>query len=64
MIVCHCRRVTSATVEAAIGSGAGTVGDVTVACRAGGRCGSCQPLIEALIAQVGDRGGQLAIVAA
>lgn len=64
MIVCHCRRVSSAAVEAAIGAGAGTVSDVTVACRAGGNCGSCRSTIEALLAEVGDRTERLGTVAA
>jgi assimilatory nitrate reductase electron transfer subunit len=54
VIVCHCRRVNGATVEAAILSGATTVGEVTKRSRAGERCGSCCPTIEALLRRVAE----------
>jgi NAD(P)H-nitrite reductase large subunit len=50
MIVCHCERVSDTAVETAIASGAGTVPEVTVRSRAGGRCGSCRVTIETLLA--------------
>lgn len=50
MVVCHCERVTSAVITATIAAGAATVNDVTGKCRAGGRCGSCRPTIESLLA--------------
>lgn len=51
MVVCHCNRVNDATVGAAISAGASNVGEVTSACRAGGRCGRCWETIEALLAE-------------
>jgi bacterioferritin-associated ferredoxin len=54
VIVCHCERVGSAAVEAAIGAGATSVSEVTERCGAGGDCGSCWSTIEALLA-VGDQ---------
>jgi bacterioferritin-associated ferredoxin len=54
VIVCHCERVGRAAVEAAIGAGATSVGEVTERCGAGGDCGSCWSTIEALLA-IGDR---------
>jgi bacterioferritin-associated ferredoxin len=54
VVVCHCERVTSAVIAAAIAGGAATVGDVTGTCRAGGRCGSCRPTIESLLAAPPD----------
>lgn len=52
VIVCHCNRVNGAAVEAAISSGASTVAEVTRRSRAGSRCGSCCPTIEALLEKV------------
>jgi bacterioferritin-associated ferredoxin len=49
MVICHCRRVSSSVIEAAIAGGAATVADVTGRCGAGGRCGSCVTSIEALL---------------
>jgi NAD(P)H-nitrite reductase large subunit len=49
VVVCHCERVTSAVIAAAIAGGAATVDEVTGSCRAGGRCGSCRPTIESLL---------------
>jgi bacterioferritin-associated ferredoxin len=54
VIICHCERVSDAVVHAAIACGADTVTDVTVRCRAGGRCGSCVSTIESLLATVAD----------
>jgi bacterioferritin-associated ferredoxin len=55
VIVCHCERVSSAIVEATIAAGATTADEVTRACRAGGRCGTCRVTVEALLeAVVGD----------
>lgn len=49
MHVCSCRRVTDRTVEAAILSGAGTIGDLTARCAAGGGCGGCWPELQRLL---------------
>jgi bacterioferritin-associated ferredoxin len=50
MVICHCRRVSSAIIEAVIGAGADSVDEVTARCGAGGRCGSCRLSIEDLLA--------------
>lgn len=49
MIVCHCNVVNDREIRRAIETGAETVVEVTRACGAGGRCGSCTPAIEALL---------------
>jgi bacterioferritin-associated ferredoxin len=55
MIVCHCERVAGVTVEATIAAGAATLHEVTQMCRAGGRCGSCRVMVEAMLAARADR---------
>lgn len=50
MVICHCQRVTSAVIEAAIERGADSVAEVTASCQAGTRCGSCLATIELLLA--------------
>jgi bacterioferritin-associated ferredoxin len=55
MYVCHCEGVTDTTVDAAIGSGARCIEDVTARCGAGGGCGSCHETLEALLAATLDR---------
>jgi bacterioferritin-associated ferredoxin len=47
--VCHCKAVTDRTVDAAIASGASTVPEITARCTAGGGCGGCHHLLEALL---------------
>ena len=59
MYVCICHAVTSAQVEAAIESGAGSVSEVTSACRAGGDCGSCHAAIDAMIDRRCDHSGPI-----
>ncbi len=49
MYVCHCMAVTDRTIDAAISSGARSVDEVTERCHAGGGCGSCHSLLQALI---------------
>ena len=56
-MVCVCETVGAGRIRAAIAAGAGTVDAVTVACRAGGNCGSCRPEIQSLIAAHGARQG-------
>ncbi|MGH9188300.1 MAG: (2Fe-2S)-binding protein [Acidimicrobiales bacterium] len=51
MVVCHCRAVNDRLIRAEIESGALSCDQVADRCGAGSDCGSCQPLIEALIAQ-------------
>ncbi|HLI00462.1 MAG TPA: (2Fe-2S)-binding protein [Acidimicrobiales bacterium] len=48
-VVCHCHGVRRGEIVGAIAAGAGTVGQVTEACGAGGTCGRCWPEIEALL---------------
>jgi len=49
MVVCHCKAVSDRTVDAAIASGATTVPEITARCTAGGGCGGCHRLLEALL---------------
>ena len=52
-LICACFGVSERTIETAIGENLlATVAEVTRACRAGGGCGSCQPLIEDILADV------------
>ena len=49
MYVCVCFAITEEEVKSAITSGAGSVSEVTRACRAGGDCGSCHGMIETML---------------
>jgi bacterioferritin-associated ferredoxin len=49
MVVCHCKAVSDRTVDSAIASGATTVDEITAWCTAGGGCGGCHSLLEALL---------------
>lgn len=49
MYVCHCKAVTDRTIDAAIASGARTIAEVTARCRAGGGCGGCHGVLQALV---------------
>jgi bacterioferritin-associated ferredoxin len=49
MVVCHCKAVSDRTVDAAIASGASTVSEITDRCTAGGGCGGCHRMLEALL---------------
>jgi bacterioferritin-associated ferredoxin len=53
MVVCHCNAVNDRTIFAEIESGAADVATVADRCGAGARCGSCQPVVERLLAQFG-----------
>jgi bacterioferritin-associated ferredoxin len=55
MLVCHCFVIRASDVQSAIARGARTPGDVARACRAGGGCGGCRPVIEELIDRHGVR---------
>jgi bacterioferritin-associated ferredoxin len=63
VIVCHCERVGSAAVQAAIGAGATTVSEVTERCGAGGDCGSCWFTIESMLLAVGHAGPTVEVAA-
>ncbi|HET6665633.1 MAG TPA: (2Fe-2S)-binding protein [Acidimicrobiales bacterium] len=49
MVICHCNAVNDAAIRAEIDAGAVDVEEVTARCGAGDRCGSCRPVIEALL---------------
>jgi bacterioferritin-associated ferredoxin len=49
MFVCHCRVVSSVTIEREIAAGASTVAEIGARCEAGTKCGRCQPVIEVLL---------------
>jgi bacterioferritin-associated ferredoxin len=53
MVVCHCNAVNDQAIRASIESGAVDAIDVAEHCGAGASCGSCQPLVERLLAQFG-----------
>jgi len=63
MILCLCRGVSDHTVDHVIASGADTVDAVERACGAGGDCGACGELLEALVERARERqyGGATAI---
>ncbi len=50
MIVCSCKGITDRQVTAAIRAGARTLEDLGMACAAGIKCGSCRPMLEAILA--------------
>ncbi len=52
MVVCHCTAVNDRAIRAEIEAGALHVEDVAARCGAGERCGSCVPVIEAMLALV------------
>jgi bacterioferritin-associated ferredoxin len=49
MVVCHCKAVSDRTVEAPEAIAASTVPEITARCTAGGGCGGCHRLLEALL---------------
>jgi bacterioferritin-associated ferredoxin len=55
MYVCHCKVVNDQTVNAAIASGARSVSEVTARCTAGGGCGGCHDVLQAMIDAVASR---------
>jgi bacterioferritin-associated ferredoxin len=64
MVVCHCKAVSDHTVDAAIASGATTVSEITDRCTAGGGCGGCHSLLEALLEATSPERESLAASAA
>lgn len=64
MVVCHCKAVSDRTVDAAIASGATTVDEITARCTAGGGCGGCHGLLEALLKATAPDRGPIAVSAA
>jgi len=55
MFVCHCKVVNDQVVNAAIASGARSVAEVTNLCTAGGGCGGCHTMLQAMIDAVETR---------
>ncbi|HRW38100.1 MAG: (2Fe-2S)-binding protein [Acidimicrobiales bacterium] len=53
MVVCHCNAVSDREIRSEILAGALGADEVAVRCGAGGRCGSCRPVVEALLAEQG-----------
>jgi bacterioferritin-associated ferredoxin len=53
MVVCHCNAVNDREIRSHIESGATDAASVADRCGAGARCGSCQPLVDRLLAQFG-----------
>ncbi len=51
VVVCHCLAVNDRAILAAIVAGALDADELAERCGAGGRCGGCRPVIEALLAQ-------------
>jgi bacterioferritin-associated ferredoxin len=49
-IVCHCNAVRERTIEKAIRRGATTLEDIQVECGAAARCGGCEPVVRAMLA--------------
>lgn len=49
MLICHCHAVSDRTIQSAILSGAGTVGQVGKATLAGTCCGGCVPAIREIV---------------
>ena len=61
MVVCHCHAVNDRTIRAEIQSGALDLTEVAERCGAGTRCGGCQPLIAALLAEQGHEESLVAV---
>jgi bacterioferritin-associated ferredoxin len=55
MILCLCRGVCDRTIEAVIAEGASTVAQIERACGAGGDCGACGDLLDALVERARER---------
>ena len=49
-IVCHCNAVRERTIEKAIRRGATTLEDIQTECGAAARCGGCEPVVRAMLA--------------
>jgi NAD(P)H-nitrite reductase large subunit len=64
VVVCHCEAVSARSVVAAIASEACSVDDVTSRCHAGGGCGGCHVLLQALIDATAEMLDDSAVVAA
>jgi bacterioferritin-associated ferredoxin len=49
-IVCHCNAVRERTIEKAIRRGAMTIEEIQDECGAAARCGGCEPVVRAMLA--------------
>ena len=55
MVVCHCEAVNDERIRSTVRSGARTIAEVAVDCRAGSGCGGCLPLVAELIDDESER---------
>lgn len=53
MVVCHCNAVSDREIRSEVLAGARCAQDVAERCGAGGSCGSCRPVVDALLAEAG-----------
>jgi bacterioferritin-associated ferredoxin len=51
MVICHCYAVNDRAIRAEIAAGALDADAVAERCGAGGNCGSCRPVVEAILAE-------------
>jgi bacterioferritin-associated ferredoxin len=49
MLVCSCTRVSAEVIRSVIADGASTPDEIAARCRAGSRCGGCQPFLRDLL---------------
>ena len=65
MLVCHCNKVCDGVIRRCVREGARSLEDVKAACRAGGDCGGCLPLVHRLIlverAHIASEGAALSV---
>lgn len=59
MVICHCHAVNDRTIREAVAAGAVDADALAERCGAGTRCGSCVPVVEAIIATAAAAGGAL-----
>ena len=52
MVICHCTAVNDKAIRAEIEAGALDADALAERCGAGSRCGSCRPVLEAILATV------------
>jgi bacterioferritin-associated ferredoxin len=52
MVICHCTAVNDKAIRAEIEAGALDAESLAERCGAGSRCGSCLPVLEAILATV------------
>lgn len=57
MVICHCYAVNDRAIRAEIAAGALDADAVAERCGAGGNCGSCRPVVEAILADATGGGG-------